>query len=44
MAMQWAVATGIISGFDDGTLQPAGNLTRAELSSVLMTFLNLEVK
>ena len=43
-AMQWAVATGIISGFDDGTLQPAGNLTRAELSSVLMTFLNLEVK
>ena len=34
-AVAWAVANGIIKGMDDGTFQPQGNATRAQLAAVL---------
>lgn len=38
-SMQWAVCNGLISGFDDGTLQPQGKATRAQIATILMKFL-----
>ena len=35
-AIAWAVANGIITGFEDNTVQPAGNSTRAQIATVLM--------
>lgn len=35
-AVKWAVASQILSGRDDGTLDPLGNATRAEAASILM--------
>ncbi len=40
-AMTWAVANGIIGGTGDGTLNPAGTATRAEVSTILQRFCNL---
>lgn len=37
-AMRWAVENGIISGKTDGTLDPQGSATRAEVASMLMRF------
>jgi len=37
-AMQWAVGAGIINGRTDGTLDPQGNATRAELATMLRRF------
>ena len=37
-AMSWAVAEGIVEGMDDGTLNPAGNATRAQIATILMRF------
>ncbi|MDO4174678.1 MAG: carboxylesterase family protein [Eubacteriales bacterium] len=37
-SVQWTVAVGLISGMDDGTLQPAGTTTRAQLASIMMRF------
>ena len=37
-AMSWAVAEGIVAGMDDGTLNPAGNATRAQIATILMRF------
>ena len=37
-AMAWAVAEGIVEGMD-GTLNPAGNATRAQIATILMRFL-----
>ncbi len=39
-AMQWAVSEGIISGRPDGTLDPRGTATRAEVATMLMRFLS----
>ena len=39
-AMLWAVQQGLISGHSDGTLNPAGNATRAEVATILMRLLN----
>ena len=36
-AMQWACSAGVINGMD-GTLQPQGNATRAQLAAVLYRF------
>ena len=36
-AMAWAVAEGIVEGVD-GTLNPAGNATRAQIATILMRF------
>ena len=37
-SVEWAVANGLLSGYDDGTLRPASGVTRAQLSTVLYTF------
>ena len=34
-ALSWATAEGIFEGFPDGTLQPKGNLTRAQMAKLL---------
>ena len=38
VAMQWAVAEGLING-SDGKLQPQGNATRAQVATILMRFI-----
>ena len=37
-AMRWAVENGLISGMGDGTLNPQGNATRAQLATILMRY------
>ena len=37
-ALRWAVEQGIIQGRGDGTLNPAGNATRAEVAAMLQRF------
>ena len=39
VAMQWAVSSGIVSGYTDGTLRPDVPLTRAQAASVLTLFM-----
>ena len=43
-AMSWAYAAGLISGCGDGTLNPAGPATRAELAAFLVRFTALVEK
>lgn len=38
VAMAWAVAQGIFGGNADGTLQPQGNVTRAQMTTILMNW------
>lgn len=38
-AVAWCVMNGVMSGYEDGTLRPQGNATRAEAASMLMRFL-----
>lgn len=40
-AMKWAVEKGIINGYEDNTLRPAGEATRAEVCAVLMRYIDL---
>lgn len=40
-ALRWAVAVGMISGYTDGTVQPKGTTTRAELATMIMHFAEL---
>ena len=35
-SVSWAVAEGLLTGRDDGTLDPAGTATRAEIATILM--------
>jgi hypothetical protein len=37
-AMSWAVAEGLIQGMGDGTLNPCGTATRAQVATILMRF------
>ncbi|MCD7775785.1 MAG: S-layer homology domain-containing protein, partial [Firmicutes bacterium] len=37
-AMQWAVSVGLIKGNEDGTLDPQGNATRAQVATIYMRF------
>ncbi len=39
-ALKWAVENGIINGMGDGTLNPKGEATRAQLAKILMYFIN----
>ena len=39
-AMRWAVEQGILSGMGDGTLDPQGNATRAQVAAMLMRHMN----
>ncbi len=41
-AMEWAVASGIISGYQDGTILPQGIASRAEIATMLMRYLEME--
>ncbi len=40
-AMAWAVENGLISGMDDGTLNPQGTATRAQVATILFRFVSL---
>ena len=35
----WAVAEGLLTGMDDGSLNPLGTATRAQVATILMRFL-----
>lgn len=37
-AVCWAAENGLISGMDDGTLDPGGSATRAQVASILMNY------
>ena len=37
-SVAWAVAEGLIQGFEDNTLRPAGNASRAQIATILMRF------
>ena len=37
-SVKWAVSFGLISGKDDGRLDPLGTATRAEVAVILMRF------
>ena len=39
-ALRWAVEQGILSGMGDGTLDPQGNATRAQVAAMLMRHMN----
>ena len=38
-AMQWAIAEGVIKGYDDGSVKPKGTATRAEFAQVIYTYM-----
>lgn len=40
-AMRWAVSRNIISGFPEGTLQPAGGATRAQAVKIIIYFMDM---
>ena len=37
-ALSWAVAEGLLQGFEDDTLRPGGTATRAQIATILMRF------
>jgi len=37
--LQKSIAAGLISGYDDGTLRPGGQITRAETATVVVRLL-----
>ena len=39
-AMAWCVANGIINGYEDGTVKPKNNATRAAAAAMLQRFLD----
>lgn len=43
-AMKWAVGSGLISGKGSGNLDPSGNATRAEVSTIMQRMVKLMVK
>ena len=43
-AMQWAISVGLFQGNADGTLNPKGNATRAEVAALLERMVTLIVK
>ena len=40
-AVQWGCGAGIISGKEDGILDPAGSALRAEVAQMMMKFIEL---
>lgn len=42
--MSWAVEKGLITGFSGKLLNPGGNATRAEVSAILMRFIDMALK
>lgn len=43
-AMQWAVGSGLMKGNDDGTINPNGTATRAEVATVVVRLIEKTVK
>ena len=43
-AMKWAVEKGIISGQPNGTIQPKGEATRAQVASIMERFIKSQLK
>ena len=43
-SMEWAVGAGIIGGKADGTLDPLGNATRAQVALMLQRMVTVMVK
>ena len=43
-ALQWAVGSGIINGMSDGTLNPKGEATRAQVATMLMRYCTLNAQ
>ena len=39
-AMLWAMNNGIVSGFEDGSLNPQGQITRAQAAQIIMNLIN----
>ena len=37
-ALSWAVAQGLLQGFEDDTIRPGGTATRAQIATILMRF------
>ncbi|MBR1842420.1 MAG: S-layer homology domain-containing protein [Oscillospiraceae bacterium] len=37
-AMRWAVSSGLVKGNGDGSLNPAGTATRAEVAQIVMNY------
>ena len=42
-AVSWAYATGILSGYPDGSLRPGGQATRAQIAKMIISFLEKSV-
>ena len=42
--MSWAVASGLMQGHDNGTLEPKGNATRAQAGVVMQRFVKMTAK
>ena len=40
-SLGWANEAGLIKGYEDGTLRPAGTATRAEFAQILTNFMKL---
>ena len=40
-AMQWGVAIGLIEGTPEGTLDPLGDASRAQVASILQRFIKM---
>ncbi|MCR4600955.1 MAG: S-layer homology domain-containing protein [Clostridia bacterium] len=40
-AIHWCVMNGLISGFEDGTLRPQGDATRAQVAAIIQRFVSL---
>ncbi len=38
--VEWAVGSGLITGTDEGRIDPQGNTTRAEAATILQRFLD----
>ena len=43
-AMQWAVGSGLLTGKGNGTVDPTGNATRAEVAAILQRMVAMMVK
>ena len=41
-SMQWAVGVGVIGGMGDGTINPQGNTTRAQIARILQQFCEIK--
>jgi hypothetical protein len=40
-AFKWAIDAGIITGYDDNTVRPQNNATRAEVATILMRYIQM---